>query len=83
MEQNKYLALALFFTILAVLGSQVMSQSLQEEEVELSKRHEQWMTKHDIVYKDAAEKKKRFQIFKDNVTYIKTFQCCCFSEHNI
>ncbi|KAK9152999.1 hypothetical protein Sjap_000479 [Stephania japonica] len=36
-------------------------------------RHEQWITLHDRVYKDAAEKEKRFNVFKENVKYIEQF----------
>ncbi|KAI4322794.1 hypothetical protein L6164_022456 [Bauhinia variegata] len=42
-------------------------------ETSLSQRHEQWMAKYGKVYKDAAEKEKRFQIFKDNVAFIESF----------
>lgn len=35
--------------------------------------HEKWITQHDRVYKDAAEKKMRFRIFKKNVQLIEAF----------
>lgn len=50
-----------------------MSRTLHQDEVSLSERHEQWMSKHGKVYKDAAEKEKRYQIFKDNLAYIESF----------
>ncbi|OAY82761.1 senescence-specific cysteine protease SAG39-like [Ananas comosus] len=34
--------------------------------------HEQWMAQHGRVYKDAAEKERRFRIFKANVEYIES-----------
>lgn len=37
------------------------------------KRHEEWIQFHGRVYNDAEEKAMRFQIFKDNVARIKTF----------
>jgi len=58
------------FLLLALGISQVMSRKLQE--TSLRERHEQWMVKYGRVYKDAAEKEKRFQIFKDNVEFIES-----------
>ncbi|GLT30214.1 hypothetical protein SLA2020_050290 [Shorea laevis] len=43
------------------------------EEVSLRERHEQWMAKYGKVYKDAEEKEKRFEIFKDNVQFVESF----------
>jgi hypothetical protein len=39
----------------------------------MSARHEQWMATYGKVYADAAEKERRFEIFKDNVEYIESF----------
>ncbi|THG17658.1 hypothetical protein TEA_014767 [Camellia sinensis var. sinensis] len=36
-------------------------------------RHKQWMALYGCVYKDIAEEDKRFNIFKDNVVCIKSF----------
>ncbi|KAL9297780.1 hypothetical protein ACSQ67_023676 [Phaseolus vulgaris] len=36
-------------------------------------RHEEWMTRYGKVYKDPEEREKRFEIFKENVNYIETF----------
>ncbi|KAH6759486.1 TRICHOME BIREFRINGENCE-LIKE 37 [Perilla frutescens var. frutescens] len=36
-------------------------------------RHEKWMVESGRVYKDEAEKAKRFNIFKENVEYIESF----------
>ncbi|THU51128.1 hypothetical protein C4D60_Mb06t27760 [Musa balbisiana] len=38
----------------------------------MSLRHERWMAQHGRVYRDAAEKDRRFQIFKRNVEYVNT-----------
>ncbi|KAG5033095.1 hypothetical protein AAZX31_06G255100 [Glycine max] len=59
------------FLLLAVAISQVMCRKLHE--TSMRERHEQWMTEYGKVYKDAAEKDKRFQIFKDNVEFIESF----------
>ena len=69
----------LFFTIvIAACGSQISCRELQVHHHEdaintLSKRHEEWMVRHGKVYKDAQEKERRFNIFKDNVEYIESF----------
>ncbi|XP_047337067.1 senescence-specific cysteine protease SAG39-like [Impatiens glandulifera] len=39
----------------------------------MQKRHERWMTEQGRVYKDEAEKEKRYTIFKDNVEMIESF----------
>ncbi|KAH6804889.1 senescence-associated gene 12 protein [Perilla frutescens var. frutescens] len=36
-------------------------------------RHEKWMMENGRVYKDESEKAKRFDIFKENVEYIESF----------
>ncbi|KAJ7948418.1 Senescence-specific cysteine protease [Quillaja saponaria] len=64
--------LAIFFLIFTVWTcEQVLSRKLNE--ASLSERHEQWMTKYGKVYSDAAEKEKRFDIFKNNVEFIESF----------
>ncbi|PON96405.1 Cyseine protease [Trema orientale] len=76
------MASTLLFLIIVVLAgscaSQVSCRELQvHHEVEairsLSKRHEQWMVTNGKVYKDALEKERRFNIFKDNVEFIESF----------
>ena len=46
-------------------------QGIQNQEndpsLSLSERFEHWKTKYRVVYKDVAEQKKHFQIFKHNV----------------
>ena len=70
-SQNHYV-LALFL-ILALWTSRVMSRRLLGLEACSSERHKQWMVEHGKSYKDAAEKEKRFQIFKENVEFIESF----------
>lgn len=36
-------------------------------------RHERWIFEHGRVYRDAAEKERRFKIFKENVERIDAF----------
>lgn len=53
------------------------SRSLQSEDhhslISMVKRHEEWMASFGRVYKDSAEKEKRFKIFKENVEFIEDF----------
>ncbi|KAK9132250.1 hypothetical protein Scep_011778 [Stephania cephalantha] len=46
---------------------------LNDVESTMLVRHEQWMSLHGRVYNDAAEKEKRFNVFKENVKYIEQF----------
>jgi len=57
--------------LLSICSSQVMSRNIHEASI--SQRHEQWMKQYGRTYKDAAEKQKRFLIFKDNVQFIEFF----------
>ncbi|KAK8678178.1 hypothetical protein V6N13_143687 [Hibiscus sabdariffa] len=61
--------LALLF-VLGIWASQVSSRSVPE--VSMSHMFEQWASSYNRVYPDAAEKVKRFQIFKENVEYIES-----------
>ncbi|KAK0580023.1 hypothetical protein LWI29_035232 [Acer saccharum] len=63
----------LFLTLVLLLGicvSQSWSRSLYE--ATMNEKHEMWMARNGRVYKDSAEKDKRFKIFKDNVEYIES-----------
>ena len=63
-----------FFAFILILGMwafEVASRELQESY--MSARHEQWMATYGKVYVDAAEKERRFKIFKNNVEYIESF----------
>jgi len=48
-----------------------------------SERHEKWMAQYGKVYKDAAEKEKRFQIFKNNVQFIESFNAAGDKSFNL
>ncbi|RDX87520.1 Senescence-specific cysteine protease SAG12, partial [Mucuna pruriens] len=67
-KNQHFFALLLF---LSIYTFHVMSLNLHA--ASMSERHEQWMKKYGVVYKDATEKQKRFLIFKDNVEYIESF----------
>uniref|UniRef100_A0A803QJB9 Cysteine proteinase n=1 Tax=Cannabis sativa TaxID=3483 RepID=A0A803QJB9_CANSA len=68
---------------MAVCGSQVSycrelhnsnNNNIEEDGIKaLSKRHEEWMVRHGKVYKSAQEKEIRFNIFKENVKFIESF----------
>lgn len=58
--------------VLSIWASQAAaSRSLNE--MSMAERHEQWMLKHGRVYKDAAEKDHRFEIFKANMDLVESF----------
>ncbi|CAK8564458.1 unnamed protein product [Lathyrus sativus] len=67
--------MSVLFLVLALSITNVMSRKLQQStsSPSLEERHEQWMTEYSKVYKDDAEKDKRFIIFKDNVEFIESF----------
>lgn len=66
-----YQCLFVAFFILGAWNYQAMSRTLYD--ASMSTRHEQWMERHGRVYKDAMEKDRRLQIFKDNVEFIESF----------
>ena len=39
----------------------------------IARKHELWMAKYGRVYKDEAEKARRFEIYKKNIKYIEDF----------
>ncbi|KDP23191.1 hypothetical protein JCGZ_00324 [Jatropha curcas] len=57
--------------VLGLFASQALARPLQDET--MKERHEMWMAKYGRVYKDNAEKEKRFNIFKNNVEFIESF----------
>ncbi|KAF4354342.1 hypothetical protein F8388_023004, partial [Cannabis sativa] len=67
----------------SICGSQVSycrelhdsnNNNIEEDGIKaLSKRHEEWMVRHGKVYKSAQEKEIRFNIFKENVKFIESF----------
>ncbi|KAJ9172637.1 hypothetical protein P3X46_015851 [Hevea brasiliensis] len=68
--QHRGISLALIF-ILGALASQAIARTLQD--ASMYDRHEEWMTRYGRVYKDANEKEMRYQIFKENVERIESF----------
>ena len=67
--QNTPIFLALF--VLSICASQANSRTLQQ--VSMQERHEKWMSSYGRVYKDDVERNLRFNIFKDNVEFIESF----------
>ncbi|KAI9178304.1 hypothetical protein LWI28_024906 [Acer negundo] len=49
-----------------------MSRTLQDVSL-MYERHEQWIARYGRVYSDNDEKEKRFQIYKENVALIESF----------
>lgn len=72
-------AFSVMFFFLALYICQAMSsRTLQEDHDEsstlsLHQGHEQWMLKYGRVYKDNAEKARRFQIYRVNRQFIEDF----------
>ncbi|XP_049383997.1 senescence-specific cysteine protease SAG39-like isoform X2 [Solanum stenotomum] len=61
------------FLALVVLGmwaTEATSRDLNE--ASMVQKHEKWMARFGRVYRNDAEKAKRFNIFKDNVDYIES-----------
>ncbi|XP_038684097.1 senescence-specific cysteine protease SAG39-like [Tripterygium wilfordii] len=69
-SQCSYIFLALIF-VLGVFISQATARTLQD--VSMYDRLEQWMAKYGRVYKDDNEKETRFNIFKENLAFIESF----------
>ncbi|EXB78095.1 hypothetical protein L484_004796 [Morus notabilis] len=59
------------FFILAICTCQEASRKVLE--ASMAERHEQWMLRYGKVYNDAAEKERRFNIFRENVEFIESF----------
>ncbi|KAF6156447.1 hypothetical protein GIB67_001490 [Kingdonia uniflora] len=68
-SQNQFLCVVLL--ILGLWVSETVSRTLHHD-ASMLERHEQWMILHGRVYKDAAEKERKFNIFKDNVKLIES-----------
>ncbi|PUZ46371.1 hypothetical protein GQ55_7G070100 [Panicum hallii var. hallii] len=64
--------------VLAILGcicffSAVLAARELSDDPAMVARHEQWMAQYSRVYKDDAEKARRFEVFKANVKFIESF----------
>ncbi|CAM0942899.1 unnamed protein product [Alopecurus aequalis] len=71
MAISKALALAILgclYFCSSVLAAREISDGLS-----MAARHESWMAQYGRVYKDAAEKAERLQVFKTNVEFIDLF----------
>ncbi|KAL7603294.1 hypothetical protein Lser_V15G16348 [Lactuca serriola] len=67
----KIMHLIAFLLVVGMWSSGVTCRMLSD--VSISERHELWMVRYGRVYQDDAEKKMRFNIFKDNVEFIESF----------
>ncbi|XP_065856878.1 senescence-specific cysteine protease SAG39-like [Euphorbia lathyris] len=65
------IALALIFLLGALASQAVAARTLQDASMQTM--HEQWMSLYGRVYKDPTEKEMRFDIFKQNVHLIESF----------
>lgn len=64
--------LGLLLLLLQILfAAETTARTLYEDS--MVQKHEQWMDLHGRVYKDSAEKEKRFKIFMENVEFIEAF----------
>ncbi|PHT30404.1 Senescence-specific cysteine protease SAG39 [Capsicum baccatum] len=61
---------SLALLVLGMWASHATSRDLSE--ASMVQKHEKWMARFGRVYRDDAEKAKRFKIFKDNVDYIES-----------
>ncbi|CAM0942901.1 unnamed protein product [Alopecurus aequalis] len=64
---------ALVLAILGCLCSSVLAARELSDDLSMAARHESWMAQYGRVYKDAAEKAERLQVFKTNVEFIDLF----------
>ncbi|KAL9289810.1 hypothetical protein ACSQ67_024423 [Phaseolus vulgaris] len=69
------------FLVFTVWTCHVMSRRLPE--ATSAERHEKWMAQYGKVYKDASEKENRFQIFKNNVQFIESFNAAGDKSFNL
>ncbi|TVU42110.1 hypothetical protein EJB05_08500, partial [Eragrostis curvula] len=66
-------------SLLAILGlaflcgAALAARELIDDDSAMAARHEQWIAQYGRVYKDAAEKARRFEVFKANVRFIESF----------
>ncbi|KAH6770204.1 senescence-associated gene 12 protein [Perilla frutescens var. hirtella] len=69
---------------MAVLGlCASLAAARTAPDASMVERHEKWMVENGRVYKDDAEKAKRFLIFKDNVEYIEWFNEADAQPYNL
>ncbi|XP_044461573.1 senescence-specific cysteine protease SAG12-like isoform X1 [Mangifera indica] len=68
---NKFQLTCLASLIFSSWAIHALCHPLNEEFIQ--QRHEEWMAQHGRFYKDAQEKKRRYNIFKNNLEYIENF----------
>ena len=68
LHHNIALALVL---LMGFLAFEATSRTLQD--LSMQERHQQWMARYGKTYNDPQEMEKRFNIFKQNVEYIDSF----------
>ncbi|XP_074334965.1 senescence-specific cysteine protease SAG12-like [Apium graveolens] len=75
MASHNALCMILFLLFMGLLLPYEVSssRSAPHPEKTMLERHEKWIFQHGRVYKDLAEKERRFRIFKDNVERIEAF----------
>ena len=62
--------------LIAIAGCTLFCSALAVRELSNSamvERHEQWMAQYGRVYKNPAEKARRFEVFKANLAFIESF----------
>ncbi|XP_042068253.1 senescence-specific cysteine protease SAG39-like [Salvia splendens] len=57
--------------LLGLCASQATARTAPD--ASMVERHEKWMAENGRIYADEAEKAKRFNIFKENVEYVESF----------
>ncbi|KDP21086.1 hypothetical protein JCGZ_21557 [Jatropha curcas] len=70
-KQSKSIFLVFVLNILTIWATHTVCRPLNEEY--MLKRHEEWRAQHGRVYKDTAEKQKKYLVFKDNLERIESF----------
>lgn len=61
------------WSLLIVLVLVVNVVECRGDKDEMVKKHERWIAKHGRVYADELEKRRRFDVFKENIEFIKDF----------
>ncbi|OMO60881.1 hypothetical protein COLO4_33697 [Corchorus olitorius] len=70
-NQYEFICLALIIFMVGALACEATSRTLQD--AAMYERHEQWMAQYGRVYKGNNEREQRFNIFKENVARIDSF----------
>ena len=70
---KRILIIASILAIGILWSSGVTCRMLGDHDLPMSTRHELWMVRYARVYNNDSEKQMRYNIFKDNVEFIKSF----------